>query len=177
LFYEASLQKREISHVTIAGIDTGHLEKRMASIDWKAAFSFVDNGNFDINNKANWETEENIESIITDFELLEGDSIGKDIAANLKSKFWTGLPYENFISTSISWKMKEDVSQRFYYLEGRPCIGADEALRFLLNRCVEKELLAQKKNERKDNKDPEVKASPMKKRGSKKQHSKLVDNK
>jgi len=145
LFYEATLKKPEVIHANIAGVDTNNLEKKMQTVDWKEVFVTGSEKLFEVGDKASWKIEETIEGIVTDLELLDSDLIGKEVAVNLKSKFWDGLPYEAFVKSSHSGKGKNDITQRFYYLEGRPCIGAEEALRFLLNRSMEKEMLARKK--------------------------------
>jgi hypothetical protein len=146
VYYDAILQK-EISFgdSTINGIDISALEKQMTAIDWKRAFDFAENKRLNITDKASWENEQKIETIITSLAEIEITEEGKLIAASLKLKCWAGSAYFELFDNISQTKSKAEISQRFYCSEGQPGIAVDEAFRFLQNRKMEKQILAKRK--------------------------------
>jgi hypothetical protein len=154
VYYDAILQK-EISfgNSTINGIDILALEKQMTLIDWKRAFDFAENKRLNITDKAGWENEQKIETIITSLAEIEITEEGKSVAAALKLKYWTGSAYFEMFDNISQTKSKAEISQRFYCSEGQPGISVDEAYRFLQNRKLEK--LMQAKRKQADNQSEE----------------------
>jgi hypothetical protein len=146
MYYDAILQK-EISfgNSTINGIDISALEKQMTAIDWKRAFDFAENKRLNITDKACWENEQKIETIITSLAEIEITEEGKAVAAALKLKYWTGSAYFEMFDNISQTKSKAEISQRFYCSEGQPGISVDEAFRFLQNRKLEKQMQAKRK--------------------------------
>lgn len=146
MYYDAILQK-EISFVdtTINGVDIADLEKQMSGIDWKKAFDFTEKKRWTPNDKASWESEQKIQIIIASLAEIELTEEGKSIASALKLKYWTGSAYFELLDNIIQTKTKAEISQRFYCSEGQPGISVDEAVRFLQNRKLEKQMQAKRK--------------------------------
>jgi hypothetical protein len=146
IYYDAILQKEVSDDSTIInGISIEDVEKKMAAIDWKKAFDFTENKNWNASDKSSWETEEKIETIMTSLSSIEMTEEGKSITAALKLKYWTGSSYFEIFDNISQTKNKAEISQRFYCAEGQPGISVDEAYRFLQNRKLEKQLQARKK--------------------------------
>lgn len=147
MYYDAILQKEmALEKASINGVDTVALEKQMASIDWRKAFDLNEKKRCSIEDKASWENEQKIETIIAGLSALEIDEEGKSFAVALKLKYWTGASYHELFGGINPAKNKAEVSQRFYFLEGQAGISVDEAYRFLQNKCLEKEMQAKKKH-------------------------------
>lgn len=146
IYYDAILQKEtDLTDTTINGIDILALERRMAEIDWKIAFELDAKKQWNAEDKSTWEKELKIESIVTDLIALEVSEEGKSITVGLKIKHWAGVPHQELFGNISPLKNKSEISQRFYFSEGQAGISVDEAYRFLQNRCLEKEMLAKKK--------------------------------
>ncbi len=146
MYYDAILQKElTLLDVAVNGINTITLEKRMMEIDWKTAFEFDVNKQFSIEDKSSWEKEQKIESIVEDLELLSSTEEGKSVAANLKVKFWAGISNLELVGNVSPFNNTGEVSQRFYFFEGKIGITIDEAYRFLQNKWMEKQIQAKRK--------------------------------
>ena len=146
LYYDVTLPHENIFEESIiAGIDTSDLEKRMASIEWKLAFDLNARKELNPNDKATWEMEAKVESVIESLAALEQDEKGKAVASVLKLKFWNQAPYHEMFGSISSVRNKSDVSQRFYFSENSNGISVDEAYRFLQNKWHEKQLQLKKK--------------------------------
>ncbi len=145
-YYDALIQKEFETHdATVNGINTGTLEKRIAEIDWKNAFDFNIKKQWSVEDKASWDKEQKIESVIEDLLELENVEEGKVIAEGLKFKYWRDIPNHEFVVNLRILKNTSVVSQRFYLFEGEAGISLDEAYRFLQNRWLEKQMHAQRK--------------------------------
>ena len=146
LYYDAVLQKETpLIDATINGISTISLEKKMTEIDWKSAFDFVTKKQLNLEDKTSWEKEQKVESVIESLSVLEKSEDGKAVSVRLKLKYWAGISYQELFGNISSLKNKSEVSQRFYIFQGQPAISVDEAYRFLQNRCLEKQMQANKK--------------------------------
>ncbi len=146
LYYDAVLQRETpVFDATINGINITNLEKSMTEIDWESAFDFVTKKQLNLEDKASWEKEQKVESVIEGLSELEKSEDGKEVAAALKLKYWAGIPYREVFGNISPLKNKSEVSQRFYVFEGQPEISVDEAYRFLQNRWLEKQMQAKRK--------------------------------
>jgi hypothetical protein len=146
IYYDAVLQKDiSFADAAINGVDIVDLEKQMIAIDWKKAFDFTEKKGWTTIDKASWENEEKIEVIIASLSEIEITEEGKSLATALKLKYWTGSAYFEVFDNISHTKSKGEISQRFYCSEGQPGISVDEALRFLQNRKVEKQMQAKRK--------------------------------
>lgn len=138
-YYEAALQSKKIgAPESVAGINISALEKRLSAIDWKLAFQLNEPKPW--NENADVSKEQAVEAIINDLIQLESTEEGKAIASKLKLKYWNGTNYFELFNAIASPKGKGEISQRFYVVEGQTGISVDEALRFLQNRIMEKEM-------------------------------------
>ena len=145
-YYDAILQKEmSLSNATVNEIDISSLEKRLAEIDWKMAFDFEIKKQWSAEDKASWEKELKIESIIEALVSLEVTEEGKAISTSLKLKYWAGIAYQELLGSISPLKNKTEISQRFYLFEGQAGISVDEAYRFLQNRWLEKQMQAKRK--------------------------------
>ncbi len=145
-FYDAIFQKEvAIVETTLNDINTGVLDKEMEEIDWKTAFDINTKKTWNPEERSCWEKEQKIESIVDKLKALELDENGKIIADSLKLKYWANVPNCELFGNSDPLKNKSEVSQRFYFPEGQPGISADEAHRFLVNKWLEKQMQARKK--------------------------------
>lgn len=155
--YDVILQKENgITSLQVDGINPAELEKQMASIDWKKAFSLYEKKAWNPDDKTSWETEFKISGITESLSILENSDAGKNIAATLKQKFWAGTFYQEIVGTITPVKSKSDVSQRFYFSEDNLGITVDEAYRFLQNKWMEKQLqLKRKQTDNSDESDAE----------------------
>ena len=145
-YYDAILQKEmSLSNAMVNEIDISSLEKRLAEIDWKMAFDFETKKQWSAEDKASWEKELKIESIIEALVSLEVTEEGKAISTSLKLKYWAGIAYQELLGSISPLKNKTEISQRFYLFEGQAGISVDEAYRFLQNRWLEKQMQAKRK--------------------------------
>ncbi len=133
-YYDAALRKALDLSETVSALD-----KKMQTIDWQSAFSLSERKQWSASDTASWKTEAVVASVIQELEVL-GDT---DDAAKLKVKHWGDIDQRIF--NLVPLKSKFEISQRFYFFEEQGCIGADEAYRFLHNRWLEKQMLAQRK--------------------------------
>ena len=154
MYYDAILLKdTPVADGTNNGINVASLEKSMMEIDWKNAFDFVANTPLNLDDKSSWENEQKVELIIQELTQLEKSDDGKIAAVGLKLKYWAGISYQELLGSISPLKNKSEVSQRFYFFENQNGISVDEAYRFLLNRWLEKQMQAKKKDEGADNAD------------------------
>jgi hypothetical protein len=145
-YYDVVLQKETpIIDTTVNGINTTSLEKLMTEIDWQSAFDFVTKKQLNLEDKASWEKEQKVESIIEGLSELEKSENGNVVAVGLKLKYWAGVPYQELFGNISPLKNKSEVSQRFYFFEGQTGISVDETYRFLQNRWLEKQMQVKKK--------------------------------
>lgn len=145
-YYDVTLPHENIFEESIiVGISTSDLEKQMTVIDWKLAFDLDERKKWDPNDKATWEMEAKVESVIESLAALEQDEKGKVVASVLKIKFWNQVPYHEMFGSISSVRNKSDVSQRFYFSENSVGISVDEAYRFLQNKWLEKQLQLKRK--------------------------------
>ena len=148
MYYDAILQKdTTVAEGSNNGINLISLEKSMMQIDWKYAFDFVSIAPMDLEDKGSWEKEQKVELVIEALSDLEKSEEGKIIAVGLKLKYWAGIAYQELFGNISPLKNKSEVSQRFYFFENQTGISVDEAYRFLLNRWLEKQMQAKKKDE------------------------------
>jgi hypothetical protein len=144
--YDAILEKEmSLTETTINGISTSAIENKMAEIDWKIAFELDENKQWCVEDKATWEEECKIQTIIDDLAALEVSEEGKTIAINLKIKHWAGASFQELFGNISPLKNKSVISQRFYFSEGHEGISMDEAFRFLQNKRLEKEMQGKRK--------------------------------
>ena len=145
-YYDVTLQKANGGLVLpVDGVNPAELEKQMAAIDWKKAFSLDDKKSWNAEDKSTWETELKISGIIESLSILEKSEPGKVIASTLKQKFWEGALHQEIFGSITLVKNKADVSQRFYIAEDGSGITTDEAYRFLQNKYMEKQLQLKRK--------------------------------
>jgi hypothetical protein len=121
------------------------LEKEMKGIDWKTAFELDENKPIVLDDKKTWEREAQVQKVIIHLLSLEGTEEGKQVAARLKHKYWSNLTHLHLTVNLATIRDKSEVSQRFYPQNAQNLISIDEAYRFLLNRKLEKEMLANRK--------------------------------
>ncbi|HEY8661671.1 MAG TPA: hypothetical protein VIL78_21730 [Hanamia sp.] len=145
-YYDVVLQKETpLIDATINGINTINLEKSMIEIDWKNAFDFVTKKHLNLEDKTSWEKEQKVELVIEGLSELDKSEDGKAVAVGLKLKYWAGISYQELFGNISPLKNKSEVSQRFYFFEGQAGISVDEAYRFLLNRWLERQMQAKRK--------------------------------
>jgi hypothetical protein len=156
-YYDVTLQKANGGlALPVDGVNPAELEKQMAAIDWKKAFSLDDKKSWNAEDKSTWETESRISGIIETLSILEKSEPGKVIASTLKQKFWAGTLYQEIVGSIPLVKNKADVNQRFYISEDGGGITTDEAYRFLQNKYMEKQLqLKRKQSDSDDESIPE----------------------
>ena len=171
VYYHATMCKNIVlTETEINGINANNLEKQMASINWHEFFFSNVIADFDIANKATWQKEAIIESIINDLTALGNTKDGVAIAATLKIKYWEGLPLLEWNGQHANLKSKEAISQRFYVFNAETDIGLEEACRFLNNSWMEKELQGKRQLPKKslhlvvDNNSAEMKRGGKKKK-------------
>lgn len=153
-YYDITLQKENtLSSLPVDGINSLELEKQMAAIDWKKAFSLDDKKMWNPDDKSTWDIELKVSNIMKSLSLLENSETGKSIAATLKQKFWPGTMYQEIVGPIAVVKNKTEVSQRFYFSEDNLGITVDEAYRFLQNKWMEKQL--QQKRKQADSREDE----------------------
>lgn len=145
-YYDVTLQKANGDlALPVDGVNPAELEKQMAAIDWKKAFSLDDKKSWNAEDKSTWETELRISGIIETLSILEKSEPGKVIASVLKQKFWTGTLHQEIVGSIPFVKNKADVTQRFYIAEDGSGITTEEAYRFLQNKYMEKQLQLKRK--------------------------------
>jgi hypothetical protein len=145
-YYDVTLQKANGSlALPVDGVDPSELEKQMAAIDWKKAFSLDDKRQWNPDDKSTWETELKISGIMDSLSAIEQSETGKVIASALKQKFWAGTLHQEIVGSITLVKNKADVNQRFYISEDGSGITTDEAYRFLQNKYMEKQLQLKRK--------------------------------
>ncbi|MBL7738136.1 MAG: hypothetical protein JNK14_02880 [Chitinophagaceae bacterium] len=145
-YYDVTLQKVNVGlALPVDGVNPAELDKQMAVIDWKKAFSLDDKKPWSVEDKSTWETELKISGIIESLSVLENSEQGKAFASALKQKFWQGSLYQEIVGSITLVKNKADVSQRFYISEDGGGITTDEAYRFLQNKYMEKQLQLKRK--------------------------------
>ena len=91
------------------------------------AFDFEIKKQWSAEDKASWEKELKIESIIEALVSLEVTEEGKAISTSLKLKYWAGIAYQELLGSISPLKNKTEISQRFYLFEGQAGISVDEA--------------------------------------------------
>ncbi len=142
--YEGFLQHdAPLPEKSVNSVDVAALVKRMATINWRDVFDMDLNKAWDATDKTTWDTEQIVESIITDIEALNTTIEGKRIADALRLKFWSVNNYSSMIEGNGLMRNKTHIMQRFYFFETQSPITANEAFRFLQNRQLEKAMLAQ----------------------------------
>ena len=134
--YDAILRKRiPLEDQLVQDVNIRNLDHRMGLIDW----------NFSKYSLGNREREESIDGIISDLKKLEAAEEGHKIADLLRVKYWPGTAVEELFGGIGTLKGKQEISQRFYFFDGRSQITVEEAYRYLCNRWLEKEMNAKKK--------------------------------
>ncbi len=145
-YYDVTLQKANGSlALPVDGVNPAELEKQMAAIDWKKAFSVDEKKQWNPDDKSTWETELKISGIMDNLSAIEQSETGKVIASALKQKFWAGTLHQEIVGSITLVKNKADVNQRFYISEDGGGITTDEAYRFLQNKYMEKQLQLKRK--------------------------------
>lgn len=144
-FYDTAFLKAASIEQTPVGFDVGKLSQKMSQIDWRIAFDFTEQKTVVSADKAVFEKEQIIESIVDELEVLEASPEGKRVAAHLKTTHWAGSAYHEVFGVLGLQKVKAEVNQRFYVIEGEPGITVEEAFRYLQNRWLEKEMLTRKR--------------------------------
>ncbi|MBC6489599.1 hypothetical protein ACFSQD_04660 [Flavihumibacter stibioxidans] len=145
-YYDVTLQKANGSlALPVDGVNPADLEKQMAAIDWKKAFSIDEKKQWNPDDKSTWETELQISNIMDSLSAIEQSETGKVIASILKQKFWAGTLHQEIVGSITLVKNKADVNQRFYISEEGGGITTDEAYRFLQNKYMEKQLQLKRK--------------------------------
>ncbi|HCT23887.1 MAG TPA: hypothetical protein DIW54_11385 [Chitinophagaceae bacterium] len=156
-YYDVTLQKANGSlALPVDGVTPAELEKQMAAIDWKKAFSVDEKKQWNPDDKSTWETELKISILMDSLSAIEQSETGKVIASALKQKFWAGTLHQEIVGSITLVKNKADVNQRFYISEDGGGITTDEAYRFLQNKYMEKQLqLKRKQSDSSDESIPE----------------------
>jgi hypothetical protein len=156
-YYDVTMQKANGSlALPVDGVNPAELEKQMAAIDWKKAFSVDEKKQWNPDDKSTWETELKIFGIMDSLSAIEQSETGKVIASALKQKYWAGTLHQEIVGSITLVKNKADVNQRFYISEDGGGITTDEAYRFLQNKYMEKQLqLKRKQSDSSDESIPE----------------------
>jgi hypothetical protein len=140
-YYDAVLRRQvENTAIVINGINPAALDESMQNINWKEAFNFDEQGQWQPELVQTWQREKRVYDIMEQFTTLEETAEGKAAAVLLKNKYWSGVASPEICGNTGSVKAKGEVSQRFYIAEGRPAISVEEACRFLQNKWLEKEM-------------------------------------
>lgn len=144
LYYDAAISKQvAMPERVVNGINLHELDMAMQNINWSVQQTTQE---FRLDDESTWAREINIAQVVTDLVRLSVTEDGKAFADALKVKYWTGIGLETFVGNLSAIQNKLEVSQRFYFLDGE-AIGVNEAYRFLLNKWMEKKMLAKKKIE------------------------------
>lgn len=169
--YDAILHKGIVFPDNIInGINPVDLAERMSSIDWKKAFEINESKPWSIEDKASWEKEQKIETIIDNLSAIDKTEEGNVFAVNLKRKYWTDIAFPGLIRNTGSIKTKSEVSQRFYFFEGQPGISVDEAYRYLQNKWMEKSIQIKRKQKEEKETDKNGNENPLHGRDLSKKH-------
>ncbi|WP_121356775.1 hypothetical protein [Flavisolibacter nicotianae] len=145
-FYDAVLQKEAALAEEIDGINLALLNHRMVEVDWQKVLRSGSAEASTTEERKIWAEAEAIEGIVRDLAKLEKTG-GAEAALRLKQKYWAGTEYQEFTGTSLSGKVKDEISQRFF-LQDESIISADEAFRFLQNRWLERKLQVKRRSEK-----------------------------
>ncbi len=159
MYYDATLQKEMVfGDKIINGINIHTLDQQMKEIDWAVSFDPEGSKQWDLEDKQNMDQGRKIEAIAEQLSSLNSTQEGKIFAAVLKIKYWAGLADQDLVDSTSPLKRESEFSQRFYFFEEQPGITISEAYRFLLNKWLEKEMLAKEKAAE-DNKKKEGKGN------------------
>lgn len=138
-YYDASFLKAiDIPELVVQSVNVKELDQQMDCIDWNLKERSCD---FDPANELTWQTELQIENVISELLKLNVSPDGKYFADYLKLKHWSGIDKLAVGNNLTSIRFKFEVNQRFYFFDGKG-ISIEEAYRFLLNRWLEKKLNA-----------------------------------
>lgn len=136
-YYDAILRKRPpLEENVINDISVPGLDKRMSLIDWNLPANSVNSSH---------DREEDIDAVISDLKKLDASEEGKKIGEQLRLKYWPGTLAESLTGSGGIGKSKSELTQRFYFFDGRSQITIEEAYRYLCNRWLEKEINARRK--------------------------------
>lgn len=157
MYYDAILQKEMVfSDKVINGINVLTLDQQMMEIDWAVSFEPEGRKQWDLDDKIILEQGRKIEAIVEQLSSLDSTQEGKNFVNGLKIKYWAGLPDQDLVGTISPLKSEWEFFQRFYLFEKQSGITISEAYKFLLNKWLEKEMLAKEKagedNKRKESK-------------------------
>ncbi len=159
IYYDAIIQKEIVfADKVINGLNVQALDQQMKEINWAVSFDPEGSKKWDLNDERNLERGRNIEAIVEKLSLLSSTQEGKYLATDLKIKYWAGLPNQDLVDITSPLKSQSEFIQRFYFFEGQPVITISEAYRFLINKWLEKEMLAKDKAEE-NSKKKEVKGN------------------
>lgn len=146
-YYDAALMKPiTVPEATINHVSLLELEAAMKTIEWKKP---EDPATFRISDETTWVREKEIARIVNDLTRLSATAQGKVYADALKVWFWSGTWIEDLNGSLAALRAKLEISQRFYFMDG-DVIPVFEAVKFLLNRWIQKKMAAIKKAESSD---------------------------
>jgi len=130
VYYLATLRKPVEMPATLKQYETA-----MGSINWREIAAI----------REGWVTE----GVSPDNAARAGEVLGamtsSPEAESLKYAHWAGTTLESLLPNLSQLKMTYEISQRFYFTEEQEPISADEAVRFLQSRWLEKRTLVQQK--------------------------------
>ncbi len=135
---------------------------------------------WNIEDKASWEKEQKIDTVIENLSALDKTEEGNLIANSLRHKYWSNMAFAGLLKNSSSIKTKSEVSQRFYFFDGQPGISVDEASRYLQNKWMEKSIQIKRKQKEGKETDKNGNEGPLPSRDLLKKHNskgKLAKNK
>lgn len=146
LHYDVALiSEVNLAGYSINGVEITILDKEMTSINWKEAFNPEINKEVPLENEEAWKQEAQIESIVDKLRKLEEVEEGEVTASLLKQRHWPHPTMASLLGIMVVTKNKVDISQRFYAQDADSLISVDEAVRFLQNKRLEKQLQIGKK--------------------------------
>ena len=146
IYYDALFRlESEVKDFSVNGIEINSLEISMREINWQDAFNLKPARTSPVQEKEQFEKEQQIEKVIIDLHRIEEVELGRSIAAGLKLKYWSGYPYQEICGSIQRVKEKSEIGQRFYFFEGQSGISVDEAFRFLYNKWQERQLSLKRK--------------------------------
>lgn len=144
VYYDAAISKQAaMPELTVNGINLHELDIAMQNINWNAQKAAEE---FRLDDESTWAREKNIAQVVTELTRLSVTEDGKAFSDALKVKYWAGVGLEAFVGNLSAIQNRLEVSQRFYFLDGE-AIGVNEAYRFLLNKWMEKKMVAKKKTD------------------------------
>jgi hypothetical protein len=159
MYYDAILKKEIVfADSVMNGINVHDLDQQMMEIDWAVSFDPEGRKKWNLDDELNLKEGRKIEAIVEQLSLLGSTQEGKIFATALKIKYWAGLADQDLADSTSPLNSSSEFIQRFYFLEGKPGITTSEAYKFLLNKRLEKEMLAKEKAEE-DNKKKEGKGN------------------